>query len=180
MVVLLVVIYRPPTSKPNGHRSSAFLDEEWSSSLTRYTTTHKDILIVHGLNFHLDVKNDRDAQRFISVLKSCGLQQYAHEPTHVHGHTLDVVITRDTSNLVSDIDVSDPGLCDHMGRLTRDNFAVTFIVNIPNPAPCKRQYPSETYVPLMSRVLNVTSRPLPCHTNLASPWMDCRLPTMMD
>ena len=136
LAVRLVVVYRPPPSKANGLRNSGFLDDEWPTFLTRYATTHKDIIIVGDMNFHLDVADDRDAQRFTSVLESCGLQQHIHEPTHVHGHTLDVVITRDTSNLVSDINVTDPGLCDHMGRLTRDHYAVSFTANIAKPAPC--------------------------------------------
>jgi len=61
-------------------------------------------------HFPNQVIDDHDAQLFISVLESCGLQQHGHEPTHVHDHTLDVVINRDTSNLVSYIDVTDRGL----------------------------------------------------------------------
>ena len=60
----------------------------------------------------------------MDTIKACGLQQHVHEPTHVLGHTLDVVISRDTSHIVSDITVTDPGLCDHLGKLTRDHFAV--------------------------------------------------------
>jgi len=65
------------------------------------------------MNFHLDIVDDRDAQRFIGILYPYGLQQHVCEPTHVHGHTLDIVITRNSSTIVSDVEVTDPGLIDH-------------------------------------------------------------------
>ena len=130
------MIYRPPTSKANGLRNSGVPDDEWPTFLTRYTTSQKDIIIVGDMNFHLDVADDRDAQHFTSVMQSCCLQQPVHEPTLVHGHTLDTVITMDTNNLVSDIDVTHPGLCEPMGRPTREDFAVNFTRNIAKPAPC--------------------------------------------
>ena len=87
------------------------------------------------MNFHLDVVDDRDAHRLISVLSVCGLQQHVSEPIHVHGHTLDVVITRDTCSIVSDVEVTDPRLCDHLGRISPDHFTVNFTVAIIRPAP---------------------------------------------
>ncbi len=45
--------------------------------------------------------------------------------TRVHGHVLDVVAIMDTSKLVSNIDDTDPGPCDHLARLTCGNFGNT-------------------------------------------------------
>jgi hypothetical protein len=133
--VRLAVIYRPPPSKDNGLRTSVFLDDEWPAFLANYATISKDIVIVGDMNFHLDVVDNRDAQRFTGILDACGLQQHVCEPTHVRGHTLDVVITRDTSSIVSDVEVTDPGLCDHLGRMSRDHIAVTLAAVIIRPAP---------------------------------------------
>ena len=60
----------------------------------------------------------------MDTIKACGLQQHVHESTHVLGHTLDVVISRDNSHIILDVTIADPGLCDHLGKLTRDHFAV--------------------------------------------------------
>ena len=54
------------------------------------------------------------------------------------GHTLDVVISRDTSHIVSDIMVSDPALVDHAGKLTRDHFAVSFMTTLTKPTPIQK------------------------------------------
>ena len=63
------------------------------------------------------------------------MRQHVSEPTHVGGHTLDVVITRDTDNTVSDIEVTDPGLSDNTGKASRDHFAVFFNTRAFKPAP---------------------------------------------
>ena len=52
------------------------------------------------------------------------MRQHVGEPTHIGGHTLDVVITRDTDNVVSNVEVTGPGLFDSSGKVARDNLAV--------------------------------------------------------
>lgn len=66
------------------------------------------------------------------------MKQFVNEPTHVRGHTLDVVITRDTSNILSSVSVTDPGLCDHFGNIKQDHFAVTFSINSSKPPPIRK------------------------------------------
>jgi len=113
-VLGLAVMYRVPSpSKDNCSIIPDFL-EQWSTFLVAYTTHNNEI--VGDLNFHVDVKNDRDAQRFMDTIKVCGLQQDVHELNHVLGHTLDVVISSDTSHIISDVTITDPGLNDHLGK----------------------------------------------------------------
>jgi hypothetical protein len=138
-VLKLAIVYRPPPSTKNGLKTSVFLTEEWPAFLSEYTTFEKDVIIVGDLNFHLDVPNDNDAKAFTGILDSCGMMQYVNEPTHVRGHTLDVIITRDNTNLVSDITVLDPGLCDDKGNIKRDHFAVSFKANASKPS-LERKY----------------------------------------
>ena len=134
---------RPPPSKDNCSTIPDFLDQ-WSTFLSGYTTNNNAIIIVGDLNFHVDVKNDRDAQRFMDTIKACGLQQHVHEPTHLLGQTLDVVISRDTSHIISAVTITDPGLCNHFGKLTLDHFVVTFTTTL---VTCRRLFHIENYVP---------------------------------
>ena len=76
----------------------------------------------------MHVVDDRDVSRFIIIPDVCGLQQLLYEPTHVYGHTLDIVIKRDTRSIVSDVKVTDLRLFDHPGRMSGDNFAQTSIL----------------------------------------------------
>ena len=65
------------------------------------------------------------------TLQSCGQQQHINQPTHHHGHTLDVLITRDTSASIGNVDVEDIGLCDDKGTLLQSHFAVTCDILLP-------------------------------------------------
>ena len=78
--------------------------------------------------------------------------QHVKEPTHVRGHTLDVVITRETDKIVSNLDVTDPGLIDKSGKVTRDHFAVIFNVHAAKPYPVRKKV---SYRKL--RVINIES-----------------------
>ena len=66
------------------------------------------------------------------------MQQHVHESTHVRGHTLDVVFTRDNSSIVSDINVVDPGICDSTGNVSRDHFKFIFKACAAKPAPVRK------------------------------------------
>ena len=58
------------------------------------------LLIAGDLNFHVDDPTDKDACTFLHILDSTNLEQYVIGPTHRDGHTLDVVISRRSNNLV--------------------------------------------------------------------------------
>ena len=96
------------------------------SRLQHYWQLHK--LSTHGLclSTHIDLhRQEIIARPFLTswtsslhfcrlhMLKSCGIQEYVHEPIHVLGHTLDVVISRDIRKIVSDATITDQGLWDH-------------------------------------------------------------------
>ena len=60
----------------------------------------------------------------IQSLESHCLQQHIQILTHHHGHTLDVLISRDTSTLLTDIEVEDINLCNNDGDLIRDYYSI--------------------------------------------------------
>ena len=102
MTVLL--IYRPP--KPN----PSFLPEI-SDLLTSLCTRSTNIVIVGDLNIHVDNPSCQFAADFLSMLECLGLQQHVEVPTHIKGHTLDLVIT--DSAPISNLQVYDIGVSDH-------------------------------------------------------------------
>ena len=59
-------------------------------------TCSGDLLMVGDLNFHLDKKADNTTQTFTDMLGSLGIEQHVNKPTHMSGHTLDVIICQDT------------------------------------------------------------------------------------
>ena len=72
------------------------------------------LLITGDFNIHVDVFGDADRARLLELLESMGLQQHVDKPTHVSGHTLDLVITRDVDELISTAPVVDYLFSDHI------------------------------------------------------------------
>ena len=108
--IIINVIYRPPPSQQNGYNVNFFLDE-FSEFLSRITVGNSEIIVLGDININLDVNTNPHTRRFNELLESNRFKQHVHEPTHYLGHTLDVLITRDTSDSVSNITVMDIGLC---------------------------------------------------------------------
>ena len=131
------MVYRPPTSVRNGLRTSTFFDE-WTSFIEHLSIDHNNIIIVGDVNFHLDVNSNLDARKFNDSLATCGLVQHVNEPTHQKGHTLDVVITKDSNDIISKLEVTDPVLCDKAGNISGDHYAISFLAQMLKPHPHRR------------------------------------------
>ncbi|XP_030839545.1 uncharacterized protein LOC115923269 [Strongylocentrotus purpuratus] len=125
----LVVIYRPPSSARKRETLSTFFNE-LSTLVEVLCINHQRLLIVGDFNVHVDDPNNVDAQRFLSLLDVANLHNHIKSPTHSSGHTLDLVISRDSDDLVltSSTDSSLPS--DHRSAICGLSFA--------RPLPVKR------------------------------------------
>ena len=56
-----------------------------------------DVFFIVDFNIHTDDLNDYNASHFPKLLKSFDLLQHATHPMHDSGHTIDLVITNDSS-----------------------------------------------------------------------------------
>jgi hypothetical protein len=121
--ICLVVIYRSPSLSP-----SLFLTE-FADLLELLLPTPSKLLIVGDFNIHVDTKSNLVCQKFLSFLESCDLLQHVSGPTHISGHTLDLVISRSVDSLVLNCDVFDP-LSDH--------YAVHWLANASRPVRPKK------------------------------------------
>ena len=133
----VIVFYRPPPSQQNNFTTREFM-EEWSDFLSNHTLSKDDLIIVGDVNFHLENFSEHNTERFIQSLECHGLQQLVRGPTHHHGHTLDVLISRDTSTILSNIEVQDINLCTDGGILVRDHYAVMCNINHPTSPPTRQ------------------------------------------
>lgn len=136
--VKLCIIYRPPPSKQNGFKNTVFF-EEWSNYLDSLAVEPKELIITGDLNFHVDDPADVDARHFTDSLDIHGLVQHVQGATHVGGHTLDVVITREDSSVIQDVpSILDPCLCDIQGNISNDHLAVHTKLNCTKPDPTRK------------------------------------------
>ena len=85
---------------------SQFYDE-FSELMTHYNLCGDEIIIFGDMNFHVNKPDKPDVRKCLDILESNNLKQHIHEPTHEHGNTLDLLITRQSSNLVRNVCVGD-------------------------------------------------------------------------
>jgi hypothetical protein len=104
--------------------------DDFETFLEQIIPTPVQILITGDFNWHLDDVNDTSACKFLELLEAVGLQQHVHEPTHDSGHILDPTISRQDSNLVSDVNLS---------RLPSDHRAVICYLDLQPPAAVKKK-----------------------------------------
>ncbi len=122
----LVVIYRPPPSTKNKLTSNLFFSE-LSSLLETGCVASSNIVMAEDFNIHVDDDEDHDASVFLETIDLRDLKQHVNKPTHKRNHTLDLLISRKDSNLVTNPSV--------VGGLPSDHFAVKCILNIACPKP---------------------------------------------
>ena len=89
-------------------------------------------------NLHLDDMTLHYTKTFLHILDSNGLQQHIHETTHHLGHTLDVIISRDTSSILTDVEVVDISLCNDNGVTIRDHYDLTSTLKHAMPSAAKK------------------------------------------
>ena len=102
----LITLYRPPPNPKNKLTTSQFF-EEFSTFLQDKVTVSGDLLVVGDLNFHLDKKAESTTQKFTDMLGMLGIEKHVNKPTHMSGHTLDVIMCRETDNLVQEVQGGD-------------------------------------------------------------------------
>jgi exonuclease III len=135
----LCVIYRPPPSKQNGFTNSLFFDE-WASYLDELAVTPQELIITGDLNFHLDKPDSPDVHQFLGLLESHSLVQHVRAATHIQGHTLDVVITREDSFILRDTPlVMDPCLVNTRGNSSLDHMAIHMKLDIGKPKSTRKK-----------------------------------------
>ncbi|XP_049889964.1 uncharacterized protein LOC126383485 isoform X1 [Epinephelus moara] len=81
---IVATVYRPP--KPN----KEFLND-FVQFLTHLSTLSPNILLLGDFNIHMDNTSNALTRNFTSCIDSFGLHQLINFPTHLKGHTLDLI-----------------------------------------------------------------------------------------
>ncbi len=94
------MVYRPQKTKTHQLTGPIFL-HEFATLLELVLAEHSYLLIAGDFNFHIDDDTDREPMAFLDLVNSFNLKQ--HVPTHQHGHTLDIMLTRAREVFVYDV-----------------------------------------------------------------------------
>ncbi|XP_072042987.1 uncharacterized protein [Amphiura filiformis] len=124
----IVTVYRPPPSKVNGFKTSQFL-EEMESFLEDECLVPAKTIFLGDFNIHVDEPGKPEVARFLDTLVVNRLHQHIQEPTHISGHTIDLIISRPEDKLVSK--------CCVLPSLGSDHMLIDCVINCAKPAPLR-------------------------------------------
>ena len=102
------VFYRPGSAPPN-----AEFFTELSALLEVLATYKSDVILSGDFNIHFDDTHDQHGLHLIQLFSDCNLTQHVRGPTHVHDHTLGLIVTSTVSPMSVIVDphvYSDHGL----------------------------------------------------------------------
>nr|XP_054753555.1 uncharacterized protein LOC129259281 [Lytechinus pictus] len=122
----MILIYRPPARGQN----SALFFVEFSRLLESVNLLCTKLIICGDFNIHTDNNMDADARSLKDLLESGGLKQMISEPTHKRGHTLDLLIVRESEGITDNIRV--------LPAMPSDHAAIMFTAALARP-PASRQ-----------------------------------------
>ena len=71
------------------------------------------LMVMGDFNFHYENPDLHDTKKLHDLLYSLNLEQHVHEPTHIRGYCLDLVISRSDEIDVTCVDVHPPSISDH-------------------------------------------------------------------
>ena len=103
-------VYRPPST------SIANFFEQFQSLLENIHLKIDNLVIIRNFSIHLEMTclNSKD---FHSFIESFDLMQKANFPTHIHGHTLELVRTKSNNDNISYV---------HTTAKFYDHFSISF------------------------------------------------------
>ena len=103
-VIRIVTVYRPPSTGRKSVPFQTFLDE-FSIVLERCATHQTTSVILGDFNMQYDDNRTCNTRNFTELLQEADFRQHVREPTHVGDHILDLVITRNSQNVLSSTSV---------------------------------------------------------------------------
>ena len=117
--IRILVLYRPPSNS-----SVTFISEFYSLS-EEISLGGLLLLLMGNFNVPWDNANNSFTRRFRDTLFAFGLDQHIDQATHVKGHILDLVISRESDcTKISNINIGD---------LVLDHNIISFGVSFPEP-----------------------------------------------
>ena len=108
--------------RPEDHLFLAFI-HGMVEYMENNITDKSEFLLLGDFNIHINKLHDDEAVTFHDFLSSFGLQNHILFPTHKSQNTLDLVITHEITDIMSNF---------MQGEMISDHFAVLFDLHIPS------------------------------------------------
>ncbi|XP_072041020.1 uncharacterized protein [Amphiura filiformis] len=125
-----IIVYRPPPSAKNRLLLSDYLNE-FEDFLGEISLFPQKVVMLGDFNIHVNLPSKPEVKRFLACVEANGFQQHVMKPTHIHGNTLDLILSRPSDNLIQSTDV-------HNNGMSPDHFMVLCDVNCSKPSLTKK------------------------------------------
>ena len=126
--IRLVLIYRIPPSPANAILKKQFITE-YTQLLDKLSTDTCKLIILGDYNVHYDKLSDPETANLLETSTCYNLTQHVSEPTHIAGHTIDLLYTRSDDDLITSCKTD---------TLLSDHFAIHFSIKVGRPHPKKK------------------------------------------
>ena len=97
--------------------------DEFQDLLENIISLHDNLCILGDFNLHLDNSNG-NTNKFNEILTCFDLKPHVNFATHVHGHWLDLLITKRISNSIKSV-FSAAGISDHLAVISKNDCCKT-------------------------------------------------------
>ena len=111
--ISVIIIFRPPYSETHPVATSLFYSQ-FSEYLESVVLNTDPVLIIGDFNIHVDCDDNTYSVKLLELFESVGLDQHVHTPTYCSGHTLDLIVTRQTDQIIASSSRADCLFSDHM------------------------------------------------------------------
>ena len=91
--------------------------DEFQDLLQNIISLYDNLYVLGDFNLHLDNSRYGNTNKFNEILTCFDLKQHVNFPAHVHGHWLDLLITKRISNCIKSV-FSAAGISDHLAVIS--------------------------------------------------------------
>ncbi len=124
-----VIIYRPEPDPKNPAYTMTEFYEEFTSLVAHYMTYKEEVIFCGDYNFHVNDPGDTKSNKFREILETFDLIQHVKESTHRDGNTLDLIITKRESSILSH----------SVDLMLSDHCNILMDVDMRKPPPIKKE-----------------------------------------
>ena len=75
------------------------------------------LLIIGDFDFHMDVPTNPNDKQSSDLLDAMGLVEHVKQATHIHGHILDLIITRQSDDFIAQEPLSESFISDYAAEI---------------------------------------------------------------
>ena len=101
----LITVYRPPPSTANKLTAADF-QREFADFLSQQVEVKSNLLVIGDFNIQWDSPDNPDTKNLGDTLDSHSFAQHVVGATHKDGHTIDLVMSRSSDNIIASVSVS--------------------------------------------------------------------------